>query len=144
MEACASLVHPPHARGWLGAHPTPLPIPSHNLTTLACHTAAPLQARRVDTELAPTWVTGILEVPIGLEHKLKSIEETEAAKKRMLAASGGCAPGGVGVGGQRRLGPGAPSAQWRTATTLFNRRREGASECTHGGGVFSDSGAQHA
>jgi hypothetical protein len=47
-----------------------------------------VQARQVDTELAPTWVSGILEVPLSLEHRLKNIEETEAAKKRMLERSG--------------------------------------------------------
>lgn len=53
--------------------------------------ALALRARQVDTELAPTWVTGILEVPLTLEHKLKNIEETEEAKKRMLLASGAAA-----------------------------------------------------
>lgn len=45
-----------------------------------------LQKRQQDTELEPSWVTGILEVPLTLEQKLKNIEDTEAAKKQLLAA----------------------------------------------------------
>lgn len=44
-----------------------------------------LQKRQQDTELGPSWVAGMTEVPLSLEQKLKNIEETEAAKKRMLA-----------------------------------------------------------
>lgn len=38
-------------------------------------------------------MAGMTEVPLSLEQKLKNIEETEAAKKRMLAiVPGGCGP----------------------------------------------------
>ena len=44
--------------------------------------------RKDDSELAPSWVAGITEVPLSLDQRLKNIEETELAKKAMLAKSG--------------------------------------------------------
>eukprot|EP00887_Chlorella_sp_A99_P000791 scaffold5.g791.t1 len=46
-----------------------------------------LKPRQVDTELGPSWVAGISEVPLTVEQKLANIEETEAAKNRILARS---------------------------------------------------------
>lgn len=64
-----------------------------------------LQKRQQDTELGPSWVAGITEVPLSMEQKLANIEATEAAKKQLLAA----APlgddddeGGAQGGGARR------------------------------------------
>ncbi len=39
--------------------------------------------------MGTNWVTGIVEVPLSLDAKMANIEETEAAKKRMLEASQG-------------------------------------------------------
>ncbi|KAL4434193.1 hypothetical protein ABPG75_000634 [Micractinium tetrahymenae] len=47
-----------------------------------------LQKRQQDTELGPSWVAGITEVPLSLEQKLKNIEDTERAKKEMLLMGG--------------------------------------------------------
>lgn len=44
--------------------------------------------RKDDLELGPSWVAGISEVPLSLEQRLRNIEDTEAAKKEMLARSG--------------------------------------------------------
>lgn len=49
----------------------------------------PMKQRQIDTELGPSWVSGILEVPLTMEQRLKNIEDTEAAKKKMLLAAGG-------------------------------------------------------
>ena len=46
-----------------------------------------LKKREQDTELEPSWVTGILEVPLSMEQKLANIEAVEAAKNRLLAAA---------------------------------------------------------
>ena len=43
-----------------------------------------MQAQKADQEDVSAWMTGIVEVPLSVAHKLKSIEETEAAKKRLL------------------------------------------------------------
>ena len=69
-----------------------------------------LRPRAVDTELGPSWVAGITEVPLTVEQKLKNIEETEAAKKRILQKSmalmtqgaAGVVEGDAGPGGARR------------------------------------------
>jgi hypothetical protein len=42
----------------------------------------------VDPELGPRWGAGIVEVPLDMEHRLRGIEATEAAKKRLLEKSG--------------------------------------------------------
>lgn len=57
-----------------------------------------------DTELGPSWVAGITEVPLSLEQKLANIEATEAAKKAMLSIVPGEDDdvGGGGGGGTRR------------------------------------------
>ena len=34
-----------------------------------------------------SWMTGIQEVPLPMAYKLRNIEDTEAAKKRLLASS---------------------------------------------------------
>jgi Hepatocellular carcinoma-associated antigen 59 len=41
----------------------------------------------VSGDPAGAWMTGILEVQLPMEFKLKNIEETEAAKKRMLTGA---------------------------------------------------------
>lgn len=42
-----------------------------------------IQTRKVTEEVMP-WVSGISEVALSLQHKLANIEETEAAKQRLL------------------------------------------------------------
>lgn len=63
-----------------------------------------LQKRQQDTELGPSWVAGITEVPLSLEQKLKNIEDTERAKKEMLLMGGAYDDdeGMEGPGGARR------------------------------------------
>lgn len=56
------------------------------------HPTSPPCVPLQDTELGPSWVAGMTEVPLSLEQKLKNIEETEAAKKRMLAIVPGALP----------------------------------------------------
>jgi hypothetical protein len=58
----------------------------------------PMQHREVDTELAPSWVTGITEVPLSMEARLKNIEATETAKLGMLVKGGAKGGGRVGDG----------------------------------------------
>ena len=42
------------------------------------------QTQKTNQEDVSAWMTGIVEVPLGVSHKLKNIEETEAAKKLLL------------------------------------------------------------
>ncbi|KAL6772193.1 hypothetical protein ACKKBG_A29325 [Auxenochlorella protothecoides x Auxenochlorella symbiontica] len=44
--------------------------------------------RKDDLELGPSWITGITEVPLSMDQRLKNIEDTETAKKKMLTRSG--------------------------------------------------------
>ena len=62
-----------------------------------------LKKREQDTELEPSWVTGILEVPLSMEQKLANIEAVEAAKNRLLAAADPEEQGAGQPGAVRRI-----------------------------------------
>jgi hypothetical protein len=51
------------------------------------------QTQKVNQEDVSAWMTGIVEVPLSVDHKLKNVEETEVAKKRLLESAGGVMPG---------------------------------------------------
>lgn len=52
-----------------------------------------MQTQKVNQEDVSAWMTGIVEVPLSVAHKLKNVEETEVAKKRLLESAGGVMPG---------------------------------------------------
>ena len=45
------------------------------------------QAPKHKVQDVSSWMTGIQEVPLPMAYKLRNIEDTEAAKKRLLATS---------------------------------------------------------
>ena len=45
------------------------------------------QAPKHKVQDVSSWMTGIQEVPLPMAYKLRNIEDTEAAKKRLLASS---------------------------------------------------------
>ena len=47
-----------------------------------------LQGQKTKQQDVSAWMTGIQEVQLPMDFKLKNIEETEAAKKRLLASAG--------------------------------------------------------
>ena len=47
-----------------------------------------LQGQQIKQQDVSAWMTGIQEVELPLDYKLKNIEETEAAKKQLLASAG--------------------------------------------------------
>ena len=47
-----------------------------------------LQGQQVKQQDVSAWMTGIQEVELPLDFKLKNIEETEAAKKSLLSSAG--------------------------------------------------------
>ena len=47
-----------------------------------------VQGQQVKQQDVSSWMTGIQEVELPLNFKLKNIEETEAAKKALLASAG--------------------------------------------------------
>ena len=44
-----------------------------------------LQGQKIKQQDVSSWLTGIQEVPLSLQYKMRNIDETEAAKKRLLA-----------------------------------------------------------
>lgn len=46
---------------------------------------ANLQGQKIKQQDVSSWLTGIQEVPLSLQYKMRNIDETEAAKKRLLA-----------------------------------------------------------
>ena len=51
------------------------------------------QGQKIKQQDVSSWLTGIQEVPLSLQYKMRNIDETEAAKKRLLAdAAPECAP----------------------------------------------------
>ena len=48
----------------------------------------PLQTQKVNQEDVSAWMTGIVEVPLSVKGKLKNVEETELAKRRLLSDPG--------------------------------------------------------
>lgn len=46
-----------------------------------------LQGHSTKAQDPGAWATGIVEVALPVEYKMKNIEETEAAKRRLLHAS---------------------------------------------------------
>ena len=52
-----------------------------------------LQGQKIKQQDVSSWLTGIQEVPLSLQYKMRNIDETEAAKKRLLAdAAPECGP----------------------------------------------------
>ena len=47
-----------------------------------------LQTQKVNQEDVSAWMTGIVEVPLSVVQKLKNVEETEEAKRRLLSTGG--------------------------------------------------------
>ena len=43
------------------------------------------QGQKIKQQDVSSWLTGIQEVPLSLQYKMRNIDETEAAKKRLLA-----------------------------------------------------------
>lgn len=71
----------------------------HTLEEKAMDGAGPAQ-RPLDTELGVAFVAGVTEVALGVEHKLRNIEATEAAKAQLLSRGGAAARrwgGGSGI-----------------------------------------------
>jgi hypothetical protein len=68
------------------------------LAEQALEGAGPAQ-RPLDTELGAAFVAGVTEVALGVEHKLRNIEATEAAKTALLARGGTAARRRLGGGG---------------------------------------------
>lgn len=58
-------------------------------------------AEAQSTDPLGAWTTSISEVPLPLEYKLGNIEETEAAKKRLLDASGSDSDDEEGAGAEQ-------------------------------------------
>ena len=57
-------------------------------TSGAHHACTPLgQAPKHKVQDVSSWMTGIQEVPLPMAYKLRNIEETEAAKKRLLMSA---------------------------------------------------------
>lgn len=48
-----------------------------------------LQTQKANQEDVSAWMTGIVEVPLSVSQRMKNVEETEEAKRRLLAQSGG-------------------------------------------------------
>ena len=48
-----------------------------------------LQTQKANQEDVSAWMTGIVEVPLSVTQRMKNVEETEEAKRRLLAQSGG-------------------------------------------------------
>ena len=44
------------------------------------------QGQKIKQQDISSWLTGIQEVPLSLQYKMRNIDETEAAKKRLLAS----------------------------------------------------------
>ena len=44
-----------------------------------------MQGQKIKQQDVSSWLTGIQEVPLSLQYKMRNIDETEAAKKRLLA-----------------------------------------------------------
>ena len=59
---------------------------------LALEQAVPKQ-RAFDTEPGAAFVAGVAEVPLSMEHRLRNIEATEAAKTALLVRGGGAYDG---------------------------------------------------
>lgn len=45
------------------------------------------QGQKIKQQDVSSWLTGIQEVPLSLQYKMRNIDETEAAKKRLLATA---------------------------------------------------------
>ena len=52
-----------------------------------CTVLSHAQAPKHKVQDVSSWMTGIQEVPLPMAYKLRNIEDTEAAKKRLLASS---------------------------------------------------------
>ena len=59
------------------------PCIDHGTTVACAHNLQGQQTKPVDPG---AWATGIVEVPLPAEVKMRNIEETEAAKQKMLAS----------------------------------------------------------
>lgn len=44
-----------------------------------------MQTQKVNQEDVSAWMTGIVEVPLSVEQRLKNVEETEHAKRKLLS-----------------------------------------------------------
>ena len=49
---------------------------------------ANVQTQKANQEDVSAWMTGIVEVPLSVTQRLKNVEETEEAKRKLLAQSG--------------------------------------------------------
>ena len=61
--------------------------------------AAVPKQKELYSDPGAAFVAGVAEVPLGVEHKLKNIEATEAAKAALLAKGGNAARRKYGAGG---------------------------------------------
>ena len=65
-----------------------LPSSSQSATTLLLNMrAVQEQGQSTKAQDPGAWATGIVEVALPVEYKMRNIEETEAAKRRLLHAS---------------------------------------------------------
>ena len=58
----------------------PIPVPCTSIDVV-------MQGQSTKAQDPGAWATGIVEVALPVEYKMKNIEETEAAKRRLLHAS---------------------------------------------------------
>lgn len=84
LPLIALLTSPKHEQ--LGLEGTCLPAADDKAAPGMC-VAMCVQGQSTKAQDPGAWATGIVEVALPVEYKMKNIEETEAAKRRLLHAS---------------------------------------------------------